>query len=259
MKTLSPADRVALATRTELHLFKAWPAMGDMDLDGWRVRIAGGYTRRANSVTPVTKGREPRDVKVPWCEKFYGERGLATVFRITDLYPDPDLDPWLNGRGYTVEGSTLIMAAELSRSGADPAVMLDNEPSPRWLDARLAVEPGALQHFEAITFIHQHAPVPTVFARIEEAGNAVAIGRATVASDLVAIDSMRTRPDVRRRGHARAILRALQSWAVGQGARAAWLQVEQGNAPGLALYENAGFSEIGGYHYRVRPAPQARV
>lgn len=60
------------------------------------------------------------------------------------------------------------------------------------------------------------------------------------------------RPDLRRQGHGRALVAAMLTIALRDGARTAWLQVGQGNAPARALYEGQGFATTYGYWYRVR-------
>jgi hypothetical protein len=87
MDALSPTD-LTLAKRVEAHFLTAWSAMGEMDFAGWRVRIARGYSDRANSVTPWEPGRLAAAEKMIWAEQFYGARHLPALVRITERYPD---------------------------------------------------------------------------------------------------------------------------------------------------------------------------
>jgi arginase len=60
-------------------------------------------------------------------------------------------------------------------------------------------------------------------------------------------------PGLRRRGVARAVLRALAEWSRDRGARGLYLQVECDNAAARALYASMGFTRSHGYHLRVAP------
>ena len=85
------------------------------------------------------------------------------------------------------------------------------------------------------------------FARVPGA----AVGRGVVHRGWLGITSMVTVPEARRRGHARAIVSALASWAVDRGCTHALLQVESTNEPARALYASIGFVPHHAYHYRI--------
>jgi ribosomal protein S18 acetylase RimI-like enzyme len=59
-------------------------------------------------------------------------------------------------------------------------------------------------------------------------------------------------PEARGRGAGRELIRVLAAWAEAQGTPNLYLQVEAENAPALALYAKAGFTEALTYHYRSR-------
>jgi GNAT superfamily N-acetyltransferase len=60
-------------------------------------------------------------------------------------------------------------------------------------------------------------------------------------------------PEARRQGHAIQILRALTQWARDNGATDAFLQVDAGNAPAIALYECEGFTTLTTYRFWRKP------
>ncbi len=37
----------------ERTMFRAWPSFEETDYDGWLLRLAGGFTKRANSVNAL--------------------------------------------------------------------------------------------------------------------------------------------------------------------------------------------------------------
>ena len=76
----------------------AWPALQTLLLDGWVVRFANGYTRRANSVNPLYASEQDTDAKLRACEQFYRDRGLKVVFKMTAASQPDGLDALLAAR-----------------------------------------------------------------------------------------------------------------------------------------------------------------
>jgi GNAT superfamily N-acetyltransferase len=243
-----------LAARVERHFLATWRAMGEMDWDGWRVRISGGYSDRANAVTPLSPGQVPMADKVAWAEAFYAARHLPTQFRITDLYPDPGLDAWLQARGYKPSWKMETAALDLSivDPAHDPRVEIADAPGGGWIDAALAVDAKIAPHLGPFAFMVGHVPRPRAFARVVVDGAPAAIGAAAVGAGLMGVFLMRTRAEHQRRGLARAALGSLLAWGKGQGARTAWLQFDKDRAAPSGLYRGAGFKPLYEYHYRRR-------
>ena len=71
--------------------------------------------------------------------------------------------------------------------------------------------------------------------------------------DLAGLFEVATDKSVRKQGHGRNLILSALKWARLRGAREAWLQVEAGNVPALALYRSMGFEEVYRYHYRRPP------
>jgi ribosomal protein S18 acetylase RimI-like enzyme len=91
--------------------------------------------------------------------------------------------------------------------------------------------------------------VPAWYGAVEEDGVALAVGRAVPQGDTLGIYCMATRPEARRRGLARTVLRTLVRHA---GVGSAYLCVTAANEAAQALYQSEGFEVVGRYHYRVR-------
>jgi ribosomal-protein-alanine N-acetyltransferase len=78
-----------------------------------------------------------------------------------------------------------------------------------------------------------------------------------LAADEAEILTLAVAPEARRRGRARALLKAAQAHAAAGGARRLVLEVAEDNAPARALYAAAGFGPVGrrrGYYDRAAGA-----
>jgi hypothetical protein len=107
------------ARRIEEASLRAWPAHADTDFDNWRLRFADGYTRRANSITPLGRSHLPIADKLVTCERLYAERGLPPIFRLTPFAP-ADLDEILERRGYRRGDLVQVRALTFARGARPP-------------------------------------------------------------------------------------------------------------------------------------------
>jgi ribosomal protein S18 acetylase RimI-like enzyme len=210
---------------------EAWPAPYAEYTAGWKLRFAGGVTKRANSALPVGA---PRDLEA--AERFYTDRDLPAVF---SLDGSSSLDRELDARGYTVVDPTLVLTAPLGPGVTGP-VRIEDHPSPDWMRIWTSVEgdPAA-------------TPILTGVAADYALLDGMAVGRGVPQGDWYGIYCMAVLPEFRRRGLAGQVLRELLRRGHESGARYAYLAVVESNTAARTLYERAGFTVAGGYHYRV--------
>ncbi|WP_225963121.1 GNAT family N-acetyltransferase [Actinomadura algeriensis] len=239
----------------------AWPAPTVHPIDGWRLRCAGGVTKRANSVLALA---EPSDLEgaVARAEAFYTGLGLPTVFSISSQTRPERLDGFLDERGYTLVDPTLAMVRDLAgadvgvhdgvHEGMHDGVRVADVPSDAWLDLWWSVDG---RYGEALPDAAEMilTGVPAGYASLD----GVAVGRAVPQGEWLGVYAMAVSPDARRRGLGRRVLRALLAWGRAQGCRRAYLVVVERNAAARALYAAEGFAESGGYHYRVKSVTSA--
>ena len=83
-------------------------------------------------------------------------------------------------------------------------------------------------------------------------GDALSVGRVAIdtRSGYAGIAAVATTEAARRRGLARIVLRDLLAFAAEHDAQNTYLEVEEGNAPALALYKSLGYTPAHRYHSR---------
>ncbi|SDE45312.1 Acetyltransferase (GNAT) family protein [Glycomyces harbinensis] len=228
----------------ERALAATWPAPETADLGGWLLRYAEGYTRRANSALALTAPEGGTDAALAAVEAWYGERGarplIATAGPVTKR-----LDQELAARGWEAEAETAVLVRPIGPVAYGGEAVVRDAPSARFLE--LAGRGRA----EVAAKVLGSGP-DRGYAEIRREGVLAARGRGAVAGDLVAISGIGTLPGHRRQGLGTEVLRALEAWGAGVGARRAVLQVETGNEAALAMYRRLGYAERYRYHYRGR-------
>ena len=254
------ASRAALlARRVEEASLNAWPALHQVLFDGWVLRFTRGFTKRANSVTPLYASALPLLAKVRHCEELYAREGLRAIFRMTTIGEQTELDKVLSDRGYEVADPTRVLSLGLGRgdfglaSGFEESTLssflatygeLSSSPD---IDA-VAAGSAADLHATILRGIRSE----TVFGSLLDNGRPVACGMAVVDGEVAGLFDVVVHPDSRRRGHGRAVVESLLARASAIGARHAYLQVVEDNEAALALYETMGFERLYEYRYRLR-------
>jgi N-acetylglutamate synthase len=231
-------------------MLAAWPPHEHERLGDWTLRFAGGFTRRANSVLPAGDPGVALEVAVARCESAYRARGLVPSFQLREGSVAGGLERVLVGRGYLAEYPALVLAGPLPAGVADPRVSHADVPSPEWLEAWLTAsrrdDPVAAACSRGVL---EGVSRPRTFALLREDGRVAATALGTVSPGWLGLSSLGVREDARRRGLARAMLRALAAWGRSLGAERLWLEVEDENAGALSLYRRLGLVRVGGYSY----------
>ena len=230
----------------ERRAFAAWPALHTQIEDGWMLRFADGYTKRANSANALEPARRPPERLIADIEAVYAQRGLPPIFRITPL-AEPAVDAALEALGYLHCDDSLVMAATMDAARAAPDIVAAATPHGGWLDAFVAAADAASDTRDKLAALLAAQVPPALFARLGDA----AFGMAAVEDGYVGIFEILSAPAARRQGHARRLVAHLMAWGAAHGAHTAYLQVAATNAPALALYAKLGFSPVYGYHYRL--------
>ena len=232
-----------------------WRPLEVVDVDGWRVGRSGGFTRRANSVLPVSA---PSDVPAALdrVEALYAP-GRA-VFRVDADAQPPHLDALLEARGYARVAPTRVMVLDQPRAPGDRPrfprgmrVQVADEPDEPWLTGWLGVKAGGgdVDAGRARALV---VGTPATYLTARDDDGVAGVLRAAYAGGWVALSSLMVAPRARRRGLATALTAAALQTAADRGVGRAFLQVEEGNAAAVALYARCGFALAYGYHYRER-------
>ena len=226
-----------------------WPALANLYRDGWVIRLSGGHTGRANSVTVLAPGREPVEAKVGHAEAIYARAGLVPLFRMTPL-AEPGLAPLLDAHGYDVHKTSHVMVTDSLPDRADGSVRLCNRQDSAW-NRGYAEMSGLSQNAARLQERIQSAiALPCLYAKAIVEDRVAAVALAVIDRGWAGIFEVATHPDFRGRGLAGRVVQAALAGARRRGAEKGFLQVQADNARAIPIYERLGFRRLYDYHYR---------
>ncbi len=234
----------------------AWPALQTMLYDGWVLRFANGYTRRANSVNPVYASTIDLSAKISYCEKIYAKKELRTIFKMTEDACPPDLDLVLIDKGYAREAETSVQILMLDSVNptADGRVEISDRVDDSWLDAFFHMSRADVRYRNTLSSILEKSMLDRCFARICNNGSIVACGVGVRQEKTVGLFDIIVEDRLRGMGLGRVITEGILAWARNAGAETSYLQVMVENSVAITLYRKLGFREIYRYWYRVSPS-----
>jgi len=239
-----------LLERIEEAALSAWQAPRQMLYDGWLLRFADSYTKRANSVNVRYPSRLPLDEKIAYCEAVYARQNLPTIFRLPEPFTSPEVLSALERHGYTRFDPTFVLGRETTSDiHIVPGVDIQQLNTQDWIRLRAALTETPLEQWAVHQAILDMIVPEKVLLGLYAGGQPVACGMGVRDGELLGYFSIFTSPAARRRGYGRGMMDALTRWGVERGATFGYLQVEGDNHPALAMYENLGFERCYQYWY----------
>ena len=253
---MAGVSTTAEVLRLEAAASAGWPPAETARDDGWLLRVAGGRTRRVNSVQALVFA-SGADVgrAIGRVETWYRARGLPPCFQITDRPSPADLDQALAHRGYARISPVAVLTRQTEGLEAPHGarIELDTRPTPRVMNA--VCDPlWSPEQRRARAALFARIRRPLAFATVLDGLHPVSGALCVVDREVAGLFTLRTANAARGRGHARAVVQRLGAWARGMGAKLLFQQIEEANDPALGLARQLGFERRYGYWYRELPA-----
>ncbi len=239
---------------------RAWPALEEARLEGWILRAARGVTRRLNSIHADGDVSDPA-AALEHARGWFAARELPLRAYLTPASRPDGLEARLAAAGWGREAGALVQVADLDgdaaaalRGPGPPAGLLRVEATAgdAWVAAFAAWRSLEGAELEVHREILRRVPRPCAFVTVGD-GTPRAVGLAVADSGWVGLFDLVTDPAARRAGWGRRLVAALLAWGQDAGARRTYLQVQDDNAPALALYATLGFRTAYAYTYRRAP------
>jgi GNAT superfamily N-acetyltransferase len=247
----------ALVLGLESRLVNAWPSFDYQVYDGWLLRLAKGYSKRANSASPLVPGAGLEEGLLDYIVDHFLAENVRPTFRLTSL-EGPEVDGLLERRGFaTIEPTRVLTKPIPEECTVDPSVILEPKVSAKWVRETAQSYGGNKADDTVLIEIVSRIRQSAVFATLDIDDQHVAWGLGVLERGYVGLYDIVVSPELRGIGFGRKVVTSLMAWGRDLGAHTAYLQVREDNEVARGLYTALGFETAYRYTHRVMPGRSA--
>lgn len=235
-----------------------WPPKMILNLNGWKIRISEGVTMRTNSVSPMEYYGDNITEDIMKVENYYRASKFPSIFQLHDSFKPASLQEELLTLDYEIVDETIVMTANIVKISIPKLnekyeyQLLENELD-KWLNDQQILNQVEKSIIDGRREIISRITQSNVgYFRTLDNGETIAVGLAVIQENYMAIYSMFTHPDYRRKGIAQTLMAKMIEWGDINLVDKVFLQVETSNNGARELYEKAGFNEKYRYRYLVK-------
>lgn len=241
----------------------ALPAIQTMFYKGWIIRMANGYTKRANSINPLyhhsfTNDEKNTVNKINEVERILHTKNIKPVYKINSDAQMQKLDMALQDKGYHYSDLTSVKVADLTNlsfpENSSNSLIISERLTDDWLQNVCMLNNINLENRKTLQHMLQLI-IPEVryfTLKNNENNEVVACGMSVLQREYLGLFDIVTNRNYRNKGHGLDLVSRILKWGLENGAEKAYLQVMTNNYPALKLYEKLGFQEKYTYWYRSK-------
>lgn len=227
-----------------------WPPARAMQQGVWTIRDGAGGGKR---VSAATAQGDVADTDIAEAEAAMLALGQDRLFMLRPV--EDALDRQLANHGYEVIDPVNLYIA--------PVSLLTDIPIPRvtafavWEPLAIMTEIWASAGIGPARVAIMHRPKVKTGILARHADQPAGVGYVAIHDGVAMVHAVEVLPHQRRKGVAGWIMRRAAFWAAENGADTLAVLCVADNGPANALYQRLGFGSASGYHYRIKPAPEA--
>jgi len=231
-----------------------WPALSTLLYDGWLLRYAEGYTKRANSINPLFEGSSDLEEKIEACERIYRNKDLPTIYKMTPFTHPANLDFVLAQKNYLLEDAGIVQAMCLSglNEPISSNVKIEECVTGEWIEHFCRLSRTDRKHSYTMHRMLSTMHTKSGFISLYENEQVVAVGLGVIERGYIGLYNIVTDAERRKQGFGEQMILNLLQWGKDNGATHSFLLVLLNNIPALRLYEKLGFRELYPFWFRVK-------
>ena len=230
----------------------AWPSIQTVVYDGWIIRLANGYTKRANSINPIYHSKINLEEKIQYCKKIYAKYNLPAVYKLVECDEHKIIDNKLSTLKYEIVDITSVQICndikilEKDYSGINMSTDFNRE----WINGFIECSNIKTEFTNTLKTMLENITGDKIVIYKETNNEIIGCGYGVIESEYVGLFDIIVKENKRGNGYGKEIVESLLSEARKAGIKKSYLQVVNNNEIAKRLYKGIGYSEKYKYWYR---------
>jgi GNAT superfamily N-acetyltransferase len=235
----------------ELASLNAWPALKQIDDNGWISRFADGYTKRANSVTILRPKVNPLESQILNYEHLYNMKGQPCIFRLLSFNNNIEIEDILSSKGYANSDHSLVLSQDLKNKKFQ-SLEFDPITVDKWMKYYCELSNKEIKAHSTHIKMIDNIKGKYLLAVLPKNKNIMSCGLGVVSDGFFGIFDIVTHPQYRNKGYGYEFINGMLHWAIQNHTYTAYVQVIAENTPAVKLYQKLGFELSYEYHYKIQ-------
>jgi N-acetylglutamate synthase len=229
----------------------SWPAFEEFDDNGWILRFADGYTKRANSITILKPNTDSIESRIQHYEHLYNSKRQPCIFRLLSFNDNTETEKILDARGYTKNDHSLVLSQDL-KNRVFQAFEFDPVTVDEWMKYYCELSHKKIKAHSTHIKIINNIKEKHILAALSVNNKIISCGLGVLSEGLFGLFDIVTHPQHRNKGCGYKLISGMLHWAVKNDSSSSYLQVVAENIPAIGLYKRLGYEPAYEYHYKIQ-------
>jgi ribosomal protein S18 acetylase RimI-like enzyme len=232
----------------------AWPSIQTLLYDGWILRMANGYTKRANSINLLYKSTINLEEKIKHCRNLYSQNNLPAIYKLVECDEHKIIDNKLETLNYEKLDITSVQICnnfKISDNNFDGIIINDNF-SGKWINGFVKCNNIKFEYTETLKTMLKNTMGNKIVIAKKTNDEIIGCGYGVIEHDYIGIFDIVVKENRRGNGYGKEIVQTILSEAGKAGIKKSYLQVVNNNTIAKNLYGKLGYKEKYKYWYRKK-------
>ena len=241
--------------RIEELSINAWPSIQTILYDGWILRMANGYTKRANSINLLyASSKINLEEKIEYCRNLYSQNNLPAIYKLVECDEHKIIDNELETLGYEKLDITSVQICnnlKILDNNFEKIIISDNFTN-EWVNGFIECNNIKPEYTETLKIMLKNTMGNKIIIAKKINDEIIGCGYGVIENGYIGIFDIVVKESRRGKGYGKEIVQTILSEAGKIRVEKSYLQVVNNNVIAKNIYKKLGYEEKYKYWYRKK-------